>query len=34
MKHWPAILRVAKRIFRDIRKLARKTQEAGLSPPA
>jgi hypothetical protein len=34
MKHWPAILRVAKRILRDIRKLARKTQEAGLSPPA
>jgi hypothetical protein len=33
-KHWPAILRVAKRILRDIRKLARKTQEAGLSPPA
>jgi hypothetical protein len=25
---------VAKRILRDIRKLARKTQEAGLSPPA
>ena len=33
-KYWSAILRVAKRILRDIRKLARKNQEAGLSPPA
>jgi hypothetical protein len=28
-KHWAAILRVARRILRDIRKLARKTQEGG-----
>ncbi len=31
LKHWPSVLRVAKRILRDLRKIAR-TQEAG--PPA
>jgi hypothetical protein len=30
-KHWQAILRVAKRILRDIRRLAIEAQEAGLT---
>jgi hypothetical protein len=34
MKHWQAILRVAKRILRDIRRLAIEVQEAGLAAPA
>jgi hypothetical protein len=34
MKHWQAILRVAKRILRDIRRLAIEVQEAGLTTPA
>jgi hypothetical protein len=33
-KHWRAILRVAKRILRDIRRLAIEVQEAGLAAPA
>jgi hypothetical protein len=33
-KHWQAILRVAKRILRDIRRLAIEVQEAGLAAPA
>jgi hypothetical protein len=33
-KHWQAILRVAKRILRDIRRLAMEAQEAGLAAPA
>jgi hypothetical protein len=32
MKHWQAILRVAKRILRDIRRLAIEAQEAGPTP--
>jgi hypothetical protein len=32
MKHWQAILRVAKRILRDIRRLAMEAQEAGPTP--
>jgi hypothetical protein len=31
-KHWQAILRVAKRILRDIRRLAMEAQEAGQAP--
>jgi hypothetical protein len=34
MKHWQATLRVAKRILRDIRRLAIEVQEAGLAAPA
>jgi hypothetical protein len=33
-KRWQAILRVAKRILRDIRRLAMEAQEAGLTTPA
>jgi GNAT superfamily N-acetyltransferase len=33
-KRWQAILRVAKRILRDIRRLAIEVQEAGLAAPA
>jgi hypothetical protein len=33
-KHWQAILRVAKRILREIRRLAIEVQEAGLAAPA
>jgi hypothetical protein len=33
-KHWQAILRVAKRILRDIRRLAMEAQEAELTAPA
>jgi hypothetical protein len=33
-KRWQAILRVAKRILRDIRRLAMEAQEAGLAAPA
>jgi hypothetical protein len=33
-KHWQAILRVAQRILRDIRRLAIEAQEAGLAAPA
>jgi hypothetical protein len=33
-KHWQAILRVAIRILRDIRRLAMEAQEAGLAAPA
>jgi hypothetical protein len=31
-KHWQAILRVAKRILRDVRRLAMEAQEAGPAP--
>jgi hypothetical protein len=31
-KHWQAILRVAKRILRDVRRLAMEAQEAGQAP--
>jgi hypothetical protein len=31
-KRWQAILRVAKRILRDIRRLAMEAQEAGQAP--
>jgi len=31
-KHWQAILRVAERILRDIRRLAMEAQEAGPTP--
>jgi predicted PP-loop superfamily ATPase len=31
-KHWQAILRVAIRILRDIRRLAMEAQEAGQAP--
>jgi hypothetical protein len=32
MKHWQAILRVAIRILRDVRRLAMEAQEAGQAP--
>jgi hypothetical protein len=32
MKHWRAILRVAERILRDVRRLAMEAQEAGQAP--